>query len=347
MKILAVGPLWRGSNAGGLFHAMSRAGCLMEVIDEFYFISLQSKNKRTKIFERLIRPMQVTEFNNAIKKKITLFMPDVVFVYKGAFVLPQTLQYAKEHNCRLALFYPDVSMAAHGPYIPKALPLYDIIFTTKTFGITDLATVYGVKNAHFIPHGFDPLIHKKSDISPEDKAKFGCDVSFIGTWSPKKELWLSILKNTLPEIDLKIWGEQWYKAKAPELKKAIQHTAVLGDMYAIAIQCSKINLGILSEQVKGSSSGDLITSRTFHIPGSSGFLLHERNAESVQYFDEDKEAGFFADAVEMTKKVKFFLENDALREKIQEAGYQRALKEDSLDERAKRVINKLSENVKK
>ncbi len=341
MKILAVGPLWRGSNAGGLFHALSRAGCLIEVVDEFYHISLQTKRKLTKVFERLIRPMQVAEYNAAIRKKIELFRPQVVLVYKGAFVLPETLVSARAHGCKLALFYPDVSMAAHGPNIPRAIPLYDVVFTTKTFGITDMAAKYGVKNAHFIPHGFDPEIHRKLALSPEDKASFGCDVSFIGTWSPKKETWLATLKTECPDINLKIWGEQWYKAKAPVLKSCIQHTAVLGDMYAIAIQCSKINLGILSERVAGSSSGDLITSRTFHIPGSSGFLLHERNEESVLYFDENKEARFFADAKEMAAQVKFFLENDGLRRQIQEAGYQRALKDHSLDKRAATVIGYL------
>ncbi len=339
MRILAIGPLWRGSNAGGLFRALSRQGCLLEVVDEFYFISLQTRTKTTKVFERLLRPLQTDEFNAAIKKKIAIFKPDIFFVYKGAFVLTETLEFARQHGCKLALFYPDVSMTAHGTNIPKAIPLYDLIFTTKTFGITDMKAKYGVKNAQFIPHGFDPEIHRKLPISDADKNSFDCDVSFIGTWSPKKEQWLATLKRACPDIALKIWGEQWFKSTTTEIKPCIQHTAVLGDLYAIAIQCSKINLGILSEQVSGSSSGDLITSRTFHIPGSSGFLLHERNEESVLYFKENEEAGFFGDANEMAKQVSYFLANEPLRLQIQEAGYKRALREYSLDERAKTAIS--------
>lgn len=342
MRILAIGPLWRGSNAGGMFRALSRQGCLMEVLDEFYFISLQTKTKSTKILERFIRPLQEQEFNTAIKKKIDLFAPDVLFVYKGAFVRPATLHYAKQKNCKLVLFYPDVSMTAHGNNIPKSIPLYDLIFTTKTFGITDMEAAYGVKNARFIPHGFDPEIHRKLPISDADRNKFGCDVSFIGTWSPKKEAWLTYLKTTCPGINLKIWGEQWFKATSQTIKPSIQYTGVLGDLYAIAIQCSKINLGILSEKVSGSSSGDLITSRTFHIPGSSGFMLHERNEESVLYFKENEEAGFFSDAEEMAKQVKYFLANPALREQIQAAGHNRALKGHSLDHRAKTVIEHIN-----
>jgi len=342
MRILAVGPLWRGSNAGGLFRALSRKGCLIEVLDEFYFVSLQTKTKLTKILERALWPLQQKEFNNAIKDKIRIFRPDVVLVYKGVFVTPQTLQFARQNNCKIVLFYPDVSMAAHGANIPAAIPLYDLIFTTKTFGITDMETVYGVKNAVFIPHGFDPEIHRKLDIGTKEMAGFKCDVSFIGTWSPKKEKWLSYLKEKLPEIDLKVWGGQWNKSSSPVLKSSIQGTAILGDLYAIAIQSSKINLGILSEKVTGSSSGDLITSRTFHIPASFGFMLHERNKESVLYFNEDEEAGFFDGEGELVTKVKEFLNNEPKREKIRSAGYQRALAQHSLDARAAVIIDHLN-----
>jgi spore maturation protein CgeB len=346
MRIVCAGPLWRGSNAGGLFRALSRQGCLIEVTDEFYFISLQTRRKLTKVFERLIRPLQTDEYNTAIIKKIDVFQPDVLFIYKGTFVRPETLEYARKKNCLLALFYPDVSMTAHGPNIPKAIPLYDLIFTTKTFGIRDMEAKYGVSSAHFIPHGFDPEIHRKIVISEKDHQKFGCEVSFIGTWSPKKEAWLTILKQRCPDINLRIWGEQWFKSKSALIKECIQNTAVLGDLYAIAIQCSKINLGILSEQVAGSSSGDLITSRTFHIPGSTGFMLHERNEESVLYFEENKEAGFFNGPEEMAAQVSYFLKNAEIRESIEQSGYQRALRDHSLDERAKLVMSLMKAKLK-
>jgi len=346
MRILCAGPLWRGSNAGGLFRAMSRQGAVIEVIDEFYFLSLQARSKPVKVVERLTRPLQIKEYNNAIKRKINIFTPEIFFVYKGAFVLPDTLKYARDHQCQLVLFYPDVSMTAHGNNIPASIPLYDLIITTKTFGITDMKEKYGVRNTIFLPHGFDPEIHRVLPVTEKDKQKFSCDVSFIGTWSPKKESWLTTLVERCPAVDLKIWGEQWNKAKSAALKNRIQYSAVLGDLYAIAIQCSKINLGILSEQVSGASSGDLITSRTFHIPGSSGFLLHERNEESVLYFEEGKEAAFFSGPVEMADNVAYYLGHEAARTAIRQAGYLRAIKDHSLDERAKVVLAKMQQSLR-
>ena len=341
MRILCIGPLWRGSNAGGLFRALSRKGCMIEVVDEFYFVSLQSRNKVTKIMERVVRTRQVAEFNNNIKNKIDLFSPDVMLVYKGTFVTPDSLIYAKERNCRLVLFFPDVSTTAHGPYIPQCVPHYELIFTTKTFGIKDMGEKYGVKNMKFVPHGYDPEIHRIIPVTERELAIYGNDASFIGTWSPKKEQWLTYIKENVPGINLKIWGGQWFKATSAILKDSIQGTEILGDLYAMAIQCSKINLGILSEQRVGSSSGDLITSRTFHIPGASGFMLHERNEESLKCFEEGTESGFFEGPEEMVSQIKKYLPDAALRDKIRMAGHRRALAEHSLDARAETVMGYL------
>jgi spore maturation protein CgeB len=338
MRLLTVGPLWRGSNAGGLFRAFARAGCQIDVIDEFYYISFRSKSMRTRIAERAIRSWQIAEFNRAIIQQISLFQPDVLFVYKGAFVYPETLQAARDKKIMTALFYPDVSLTAHGSYIARSLPLYDRIFTTKTYGINDIKQ-HGGTDAVFVPHGFDPEIHRKLDISEKDRAVFGCDASFIGTWSPKKEKWLAHLKRQLPDINLAIWGEQWNRSTTPELTDSIRNKPVLGDLYALTIQCSTINLAILSEIRQGSSSGDLITSRTFHIPGANGFMMHERNAESIMYFEEGKEAVFFDDEQEMAAQVAKYLGATQEREQIRAAGHLAATTKYSLDHRATEILS--------
>jgi len=341
MRILCIGPLWRGSNAGGLFKAFTRQNCIVDVVDEFYYLSLQSKDIKTKVLEKLIRPLQVKEFNAAIKRRIQLFAPDILFVYKGAFLTPDTLEFAEQRKCIPVMFFPDVSTKTHGKLLPIMIPRYKMIYTTKTFGIKDLKDLYGVKDVVFIPHGFDPEIHRPLNLSEEDRRPFTCDVSFIGTWSPKKEQWLAELKTALPNVDLKIWGGQWNKNTTEAIKPSIQGSEVLGDLYALALQCTTVNLGILSEVRVGSSSGDLITSRTFHIPATTGLMLHERNEESLLYFKENEEAAFFEGTTEMIEKTRDLLANPALREKIKAGGYKRAWADHSLDERAKTIIKHL------
>ncbi len=346
LKILCVGPQWRGSNAGALFKAFSRLGHLVDVIDENYYINLSNHFWVTKIVDKVFFYRHCLEFNHAIEESVRLLKPDVVLIYKGAFVLPDTLKRIKK-NGLVVNVYPDVSFRTHGPYLPQTLPLYDWIFTTKTFGLTDLKKELGIETVSFVPHGFDPELHRPLVLPESLKTELSCDVSFIGTHSLKKENYLAALLNALPDVNLKIWGNGWQRATSPVLHNSIQHKAVVGDLYALAIQFSKINLGILSEAAGGSSSGDLITSRTFHVPASGGFMLHERTGESVLYYQEGIESAFFEGEQELIDQVRYFLSNDKDREEIRIKGMYRAHQEHSIDERAKIIFNELEGQLRK
>lgn len=333
--------MWRGSNAGGLFKALSRCGVLIEVVDEFYYIPLNSSSLKVKILSKILRPLYVGDFNEEILHAFERFKPEFVLVYKGAFVYPETLDFLKSKGCKILNFYPDVSFHTHGNLLKKSLGKYEKIFTTKSFGAKDYKEQLGLTDVVFVPHGFDPEVHKP--ISHEFiPSNYFCDVSFIGTYSLKKEKILSAIADKFPLINIKIWGTQWEKCKDKVLEPYIQPSGVFGDLYAAAICASKINLGILSEKVKGASSGDLITSRTFHIPGSNGFLIHEKNDESILYFKENVEAVFYDNIQNLLEKIEYYLNNDSERIRIKEEGYKRALKDHSLDRRANTVLSHLN-----
>ncbi len=342
LKILCVGPQWRGSNAGGLFRAFSRVGQVVSVIDENYYINLSNKSFFTKFVDRLLRASHISEFNQAILAEAESFQPDVVFVYKGAFVKPETLVQLKSKKILLINFYPDVSFHTHGSLLAHTLPLYDHTFTTKTFGLRDMKEQLGIESSSFVPHGFDPDIHKYIDTTKFNTDTFKCDVSFIGGWSKKKEGILSAIKSAHPNIDIKIWGGRWENCTNPELKSSIQNKSILGDLYTIGILSSKINLGLLHEKVTGASSGDLITSRTFHIPGAGGFMLHERSSEIALYFKEEEEIACFADHIELVNKISYYLSNDTERNRIAINGHKKALRDHSLDARARLVLEIVS-----
>lgn len=341
-KILCVGPQWRGSNAGGLFRAFSRLGHLISVVDENYYINLSNKSKLTKVIDRVFRKQHFKEFNNAVLREAEIFNPDIILIYKGAFVYPETIKTLKQKGKPLVNFYPDVSFRTHGSLLAHTLPLYDHVFTTKTFGINDMKEQLGVMSSSFIPHGYDPDIHRILDINNTLADAFKCDVSFIGTYSPKKEQMLNYIKTQLPGINMFIWGAGWHQSTTASLKTSIKGRPITGDLYVMGIAASKINLGILSEEVGGASSGDKITSRTFHIPASGGFMIHEKTEESVLYFKENEETVFYSDKDDLVDKIRFYLKNEAERERIRLKGRERCLNEHSLDHRATKVLNEIA-----
>ena len=296
-----------------------------------------------KMLRRALSPLIVKEFNSAVVREAELLRPHMLFVFKGYMIEPRTIRAVQKLGTVAINFWPDVSVMAHGPLIPRALPVYDWVFTTKRFGIPDMRRQLGVERASFMAHGFDPEVHRPWKLDVRDLEQYSCDVSFIGTWSPKKQRLLERLVQCRPDLRVRVWGAQW-AAAIPVLGASIMGRGVLGTEYAKAIAASKISLGILSEVRTGASDGDRITSRTFEIPAIGGFLLHERSDEIDQYFVDGEECALFLDGNELTAKVTHFLAQNGERQRIAEAGHRRCLASGySIDNKVTTVIAKARE----
>jgi spore maturation protein CgeB len=120
---------------------------------------------------------------------------------------------------------------------------------------------------------------------------------------------------------------------------------VNGDLYALAIACTKINIGLLSEIRPGASSGDLTTSRTFEIPACGGFMLHERTAEVLEFFSEDVEIACFGSVDELIDKVRHYLGRDDLRERMRSAAHERCVAHYSVDGLAAHIVRRFEEDT--
>lgn len=340
MKILCVCSSWRGSNDAAFVKAFTQLGHQVDVIDEHYFINLWNTTKFGKFLSYVSRNLNdINEFNKKIRLQFNSFKPDLVFIYKGQWVQPETIKLFNDIGCKVINFYPDVSFTAHGKYIPACIPLYDLVFSTKSFALEDAQRLFNYSKVKFVPHGFDPDIHKQTLAlnAPQD---FYCDASFIGTHSNSKERYLKHLKKSIPSLKLNIWGSGWQHADQI-LQECLMKSSVHGDLYAIAIQCSKINIALLSEKVVGASSGDQITSRTFHIPASGGFMLHQRTNEVKEYFKEDEEIGCFSEEDELVSKVKKYLGHPINRNKMAKLATEKCIINYSVLNRAKQILNSI------
>jgi spore maturation protein CgeB len=67
--------------------------------------------------------------------------------------------------------------------------------------------------------------------------------------------------------------------------------------------------------------------RDFEAPMCGAFYLVEYMRELADFFEEDKEMVFYRDRRELVDKARFYLANDAARERIAQAGRRRALAE--------------------
>ena len=330
---------WLGSNGYAGMKALRRAGWVVSVVPEWEYIPVKAATFSMRAIGRLVRPLAVREFNNALASEARACRADLLLVFKGRFVSADALRAITTGGTLAYCFFPDNSFRAHGPYLPVALPLYDWVYTAKSFGLRDMKEQLGLTNTSLLLHGFDADLHRPVPLTPDDQCEFGADVSFIGTWSRKKERYLSALAAARPELKLRIWGASWTNCRSATLRDlANAAVTVVGERYVRAIRASKINLAILSERRGGSSSDDQITSRTFHIPASGGFMLHERTPEVLGVLRENLEIGCFGDEMEMISAVDQWLAQPEEREAVAAAGHRAVVECHSWDDRIRIIV---------
>ena len=92
---------------------------------------------------------------------------------------------------------------------------------------------------------------------------------------------------------------------------------------ALVYRASKVNLGLLSRARGDASLKDLTTARTFQIPATNSFMLHEDTEEVRELFRAGEEVMLFKDGAELVERLEAVLEDDDLRVSVAERGYRR------------------------
>jgi spore maturation protein CgeB len=242
---------------------------------------------------------------------------DILWIDKGLFVRPETLQRFKQANqtSKIVGFSLDDMSARHNQslYFLHSLPLFDCFITNKSYNVTELQAL-GAKRVVFIDNAYDRNTHRPISLSDQEKRYFSCDVAFVGTFELERAAFLNRLAES--GTNLRVYGSDWGgKALAFEVRPP-----VYGDDYAKAICGAKINLGFLRR-----INRDLQTTRSIEIPACGSFMLAERTHEHLRLFEEGQEAEFFSSYSEAEAKIAEYLVDDVLRQRVAQAGLRRCL----------------------
>jgi glycosyltransferase involved in cell wall biosynthesis len=308
-------------------------------IDEQTFIP-QVSMFTSRVVRRLLWPRIVAEFNNYILGTAENYQPDIFLAFKGAYVHAKTLGSLSCRGIKLYNYFPDTSAFNHGKWLPRSLAEYDCVFYTKPFWYADVTKRIPLKGGYFLPHGYDPFLHRPVELDSRDISDYGCDVSFIAFHSRYKEMLLKKLIGLRPDLNLCVWGDGWTaRCESTDLRRRIKGFALYGDRYARGIQAARINLAIMNGPIHGASSGDLTTSRTYAIPASGGFMLHQRNSEVLDLYKEDEEIACFDSVEELAEKIDFYLTHQEEREQVARCGHSRCVPAYSYDNRMAELLH--------
>jgi hypothetical protein len=242
------------------------------------------------------------------------------YVDAGHLIAPGTLGLLRQHAPIVVNYNIDDPLGprdgARNRAYRRCVPLYDLCVVMREVNVAE-ARALGARNVIRVYMSADEVSHAPRKLSADDLQAWSSEVLFLGTWFPERgPFLLELIKRGVP---LTIRGANW--AKAPEwdaLRGYWKGGALQGDDYAKAIQCAKVNLGLLSVMNR-----DLHTTRSLEIPALGGLLCAERTSEHVAMYREGADALFWSDPEECAAMCRKALENRDLRESIARAGHAR------------------------
>jgi spore maturation protein CgeB len=247
---------------------------------------------------------------------------ELCYVDSGELVTPGIIKLFRQHAAKIVNYNIDDpfgrrDVARFAAY-RLSVPRYDLCVVVRSENVAE-AERLGAKDVMRLYRSSDEVAHAPRVVTAEAAERWHSDVLFLGTWFPERGPFLVELIEL--GVPLTIRGANWQKAPEwPVLKSVFKGGQLKGDDYALALQCAKINLGLLSK-----GNRDLHTTRSLEIPALGALLCAERTQEHLAMYREGEEALFWDSAQECAKVCLDVLRDDERRKRIAVAGLARSI----------------------
>jgi spore maturation protein CgeB len=323
-KILFIGDLNEYGRSFQRYRALIELGNevrALSTVPVFLTPEINQPSLIERLFWKLKLPIDSTGVNKKIRQLIEAEKFDIIWIEKGNTIKPKTLFCIKKKlpQAKLISCSEDDMYTWHSRsfYYTFGLFHYDIVFTTKVYNLRELKSL-GAKRTELFLDAYDEKVHRPMELSEDDKKRFSCDISFIGSFeNDRAEKMLFLAEKGLKVV---VWGNGWSSWINKNQNLIIKNTPLYNDDYTKAINATKINLCFLRKLNR-----DQVTSRSVEIPACGGFMIAERTKRHLEFFEEGKEAVFFNSKEELYQKVKKYLADEEARLKIAKAGRRRCV----------------------
>lgn len=331
------GSFWTGSSDSGLSSGFRDLGWAVQEIDRRDFGIQSNGDFLVRAASRLCRSRSVDTYRRKVLEECRDLKPDIFLTVKGLDISADLLRHIKEMGARTIMYYPDVDFNHSGVDFDSFYE-YELFITTKSFHINYLVDFLDSNCIAHIPHGYCPSVHHPMQHTMNETS-FWTDVLHAGNHSRYKQQWLETAALGMPETAFGLVGNRW---REQTLEGPLARCNVLGARagigYADAIQRARVNIAI---HMGPTASGwqDLVSTRTFEIPASGGFMLHIDSDEVREYFKPGEEIDVFSSTDELVEKVRFYLNKPELRTKMINRAFSRCCPNYSYSIRARQVAD--------
>lgn len=214
-------------------------------------------------------------------------------------------------------------------------PYFDYWFVIQKEAVEKIKAA-GAPKVIYLPLACDPNIHKPVFLTPEERVKYGSDISFVGAgYNNRTNVFASLVNR-----NFKIWGTEW-PACMP-FTKLVQDSGRRLDPeeYVKIFNASTINLNLHSSSERDGvePNGDFVNPRTFELAACGAFQLVDERNLMPELFEIGKEIAVFHDRKEMIDKIDYYLANPDQRLQLIQASRKRVLQDHTYANRVEQML---------
>jgi spore maturation protein CgeB len=263
-----------------------------------------------KIFEKFGFPIDLDNFNKRLLNEVEKKKYDYLFIEKCLYLKDSVLNKIKNQKLcdKLIFFSNDNMLLSHNSYYFNQSLLnnyYNKIILTKDPNYVGLEKKTKSK-INYLDKSYCKYTHL---ITKKFKKKY--DILFIGSFEKERYEYLKYL--AMNNFKVTIFGYGWKKKnffnQVNNLK--IFNKEITGNKYVKYLNSAKITLGFLRK-----INNDEQNSRSMELAASGCFFLNEYSKTHKRIYGKISDKILFKNKEDLLKKIKFFMKNPVIRNKI-------------------------------
>jgi spore maturation protein CgeB len=340
LRVLVPTPLYGGSLPAA-YHsasALTHLGYEVELMDmSKYYSQFESANDLTKSesHRKVLKGLYTTYLAESIVARAIDWKADIVWAVAQTPLTPSALRELTHAGIHSALWFVEDFRLFE--YWKEVAPLYDVVFTIQKGEFHERLRSLGVHNYFYLPCAANPEIHYPENPTPQDRARYGSQLSFVGAGYFNRAHTFAAIQNP----DFKIWGNDWPSQQVGRHRVQEEGRRVSTDETRRIFNSSSININLHSSPVHTdvNPEGDFVNPRTFEIAACGAFQLVDHRSLLSELFDLEDEQVTFKSGEELRSLIGKFSNDEVGRRKYAERARARVLSDHTYEKRMETAVN--------
>lgn len=313
---------------------LRQSGVHVDVFNSYnIFFDYYYKNIVNKIIFKTGLSAIFRKINAQFKEAVLKYRPDVIWIFKGTEIFPDSLKWAKEQNVKLVNYNPDSPFifsdkGSGNQHVTDSISLYDLHLTYHMGVKKELEDQFHCKAA-ILPFAFDDNEQLYQECCRQQEVLKTC---FLGNPDKKRTEFIEAL--AAKGIIIDVYGNDW--------KNFLTHANITIFPPAYGKEQWKVlwryraQLNLM--RIHNDNSHNM---RSFEVPGIGGIMVAPDTIEHRIYFENDKEAFLYKDVNDCADIIKNLLAMESTTSNaIRVAARQRSVTSGySYEARAKQALN--------